>query len=166
MTATKAEEQAQEFVEGEPELHAPEEEALEASGTESLLEQELDDQEILEEDLEEGLVEETLENLESTEEEAVATQPRTVVAEELEEEVSEEEIEAGLDEILRQRLGAEELEEEEEVAPKRALVGEEDELVEVLPPQPGEFVCRGCFLVRRKELLSDPARGLCRDCTA
>lgn len=169
MTTTNSEEQVQEFVEGEPELYAPEEEALEILEEESLLEQELDNQEILEEDLEVGLVEETLEDLESTEEEAAETQPEALVAEEPEEEVSEEDLEAGLDEILRQRIGAEELEEleeEEGAVPKRVLAGEEDELMEVLPAQPGEFVCRGCFLVRRRELLSDPPHGLCRDCTA
>ena len=34
----------------------------------------------------------------------------------------------------------------------------------VLPKQPGEFVCRSCFLVKSESQLADPARMLCRDC--
>lgn len=40
------------------------------------------------------------------------------------------------------------------------------ELVVIAPLQPDEFVCAACFLMKRRELLVDPAHGLCRDCAA
>lgn len=171
MVAVRAEEESQEFVEGEPELHAPEEEALELPSEESLLEQELDNEEISEEDLEEELIEQSLEDLESNEAEKLGVQPGSAEVEEAEEEVGEDELEADLEEILQQRLGAGQLEEEEEgkeeIPPSLRIPRvEEAEVEEVLPAQPGEFLCHGCFLLRRHELLADPERGLCRDCSS
>lgn len=37
-------------------------------------------------------------------------------------------------------------------------------VVEVTPQQADEFTCLGCFLVRHRSQLRDPARGLCLDC--
>jgi hypothetical protein len=34
----------------------------------------------------------------------------------------------------------------------------------VLPKQPGEFVCRSCFLVKSRTQLADKKHLLCRDC--
>jgi hypothetical protein len=62
---------------------------------------------------------------------------------------------------------------------KEAQEGEEDEdsvlslsreerleplAVKVVPPQPTEFICRKCYLVKHRSQLKDKARMLCRDC--
>ena len=36
--------------------------------------------------------------------------------------------------------------------------------VKVVPPQPTEFVCKKCYLVKHRSQLKDKSRGLCRDC--
>jgi hypothetical protein len=83
-------------------------------------------------------------------------------AEEEDEEVDDEDVEASLDEILKERLVVEEEEvEDEEVAePDDRSEGTE----RVLPKQADEFVCSSCFLVKNTTQLADPAKGLCRDC--
>ena len=86
----------------------------------------------------------------------------TEEAEEEEEEVEDEDVEASLDEILKERLVVEEEEDEEAEA---AEPEDRSELSErVLPKQADEFVCRSCFLVKHSSQLADPVRGLCRDC--
>ena len=76
--------------------------------------------------------------------------------------VDDEDVEASLDEILKERLVVEEEEvEDEEVAEPddRSEISER-----VLPKQPDEFVCSSCFLVKNASQLADQAKGLCRDC--
>ena len=34
----------------------------------------------------------------------------------------------------------------------------------VVPPQPTEFVCKKCFLVKHRSQLKDRSKSLCRDC--
>ena len=36
--------------------------------------------------------------------------------------------------------------------------------VKVVPPQPTEFVCKNCYLVKHRSQLKDKTRRLCRDC--
>jgi hypothetical protein len=36
--------------------------------------------------------------------------------------------------------------------------------VKVVPPQPTEFICKKCFLVKHRSQLKDKAKMLCRDC--
>ena len=36
--------------------------------------------------------------------------------------------------------------------------------VKVVPPQPTEFICKNCYLVKHRSQLKDKARMLCRDC--
>lgn len=36
--------------------------------------------------------------------------------------------------------------------------------VKVIPPQPTEFTCRGCFLLKHRTQLRDKKRMLCNDC--
>ena len=36
--------------------------------------------------------------------------------------------------------------------------------VKVVPPQPTEFVCKKCYLVKHRSQLKDPKKMLCRDC--
>ncbi len=79
-----------------------------------------------------------------------------------EEELGDDDVEAGLDEILKERLVAEEDEEEDEEGPDTE--DRVDGTARVLPKQPGEFVCRSCFLVKNRSQLADSERTLCRDC--
>ena len=79
-----------------------------------------------------------------------------------------EEEEAPLDRILAQRTATWTSDEDEEVtAPRlRRQLELDDEPTVIAPRQPDEFVCAACFLVKRRELLADPAHRFCRDCAA
>ncbi|MGH9172652.1 MAG: DUF4193 family protein [Acidimicrobiales bacterium] len=79
------------------------------------------------------------------------------------EDIDDDDIEAGLDVILKERLVVEDDEEEDEDEPSDAE-DRGDGTLRVLPKQPGEFVCRSCFLVKSESQLADARRGLCRDC--
>jgi len=77
------------------------------------------------------------------------------------EEEEDEDVEASLDVILKERLVVEDEPEDDEA------VDTEDRsegVDQVLPKQPGEFVCRSCFLVKHSSQLADKKRFLCRDC--
>lgn len=74
------------------------------------------------------------------------------------EEIPPEDVEPGLDEILRLRIEA-----EIGAEPAADVAAFEVELP--APPTPAEFVCRSCFLVKRRTQLADPERQWCRDCT-
>ena len=79
----------------------------------------------------------------------------------------EGDVESSLEELIAKkedRKPAEEEEEEESV-----LAVERDERLEplavkVVPPQPTEFVCKNCHLVKHRSQLKDKNRMLCRDC--
>ncbi len=79
-----------------------------------------------------------------------------------EEEPDDEDVEASLDTILKERLVVEEVEDDEEVPEAEERGG--DGVERVLPKQPGEFVCRSCFLVKHPNQLADRKKMLCRDC--
>ena len=82
--------------------------------------------------------------------------------EEDEEEPDDEDVEASLDTILKERLVVEEVEDDEDTPEPEDRTG--DGVERVLPKQPGEFVCRSCFLVKHISQLADKRKGLCRDC--
>lgn len=75
-----------------------------------------------------------------------------------------DDVEAGLDVILKDRLVVldEEDEEEEDETPDPEERAEGS--TKVLPKRPGEFVCQSCFLVKHPSQLADARRQLCRDC--
>ena len=78
-------------------------------------------------------------------------------------ELDDDDVEASLDVILKERLVvADDEDDEEEEAPDSEERGEGS--LRVLPKQPGEFVCRSCFLVKSQTQLADKKRLLCRDC--
>ncbi len=80
-----------------------------------------------------------------------------------EDELDDDDVEASLDVILKERLVvADDEEDEEEEAPDSEDRSEGS--LRVLPKQPGEFVCRSCFLVKSQTQLADKKRLLCRDC--
>ena len=79
-----------------------------------------------------------------------------------EEEPDDEDVEASLDTILKERLVVEEPEDDEDTPEPEDRTG--DGVERVLPKQPGEFVCRSCFLVKHPNQLADRKKMLCRDC--
>jgi hypothetical protein len=94
-----------------------------------------------------------------------ATKPGTTGEEsedEEEEEPDDEDVEASLDTILKERLVVEEPEDDEDTPEPEDRTG--DGVERVLPKQPGEFVCRSCFLVKHPNQLADRKKMLCRDC--
>src|SRR5437867_2125607 len=84
----------------------------------------------------------------------------------------DEAVETSLEEFLqrKERRGAaapEEADEEEallEAMEEREARGTESLTVKVVPEQPNEFTCRGCFLVKHRSQLKDQRRMLCNDC--
>jgi Domain of unknown function (DUF4193) len=80
-----------------------------------------------------------------------------------EEEPDDEDVEASLDTILKERLVVEEVEDDEDTPEPEDRSGD-GSVERVLPKQPGEFVCRSCFLVKHPNQLADRKKMLCRDC--
>lgn len=70
-----------------------------------------------------------------------------------------------IQEILVKQEAREEAEEEDDSV---LSLGREERLeplaVKVVPPQPTEFICSNCYLVKHRSQLKDKAKVLCRDC--
>ncbi len=73
-----------------------------------------------------------------------------------------DDIEASLDDILKDRLVIEDAETDEDDVPDVDDRGEGSSAV--VPKRPDEFVCQSCFLVKHPSQIADVARQLCRDC--
>jgi hypothetical protein len=76
-----------------------------------------------------------------------------------------EEVESIQDLLVKQEAR----EEEEEAEDDSVLALSREERLEplavkVVPPQPTEFICKSCFLVKHRSQLKDKTRQLCRDC--
>lgn len=71
-------------------------------------------------------------------------------------------------ESIQDILVKQEAKEEEEEDESVLSLSREDRLeplaVKVVPPQPTEFICSNCFLVKHRSQLKDKAKMLCRDC--
>ena len=144
------------------------------AGLEDLSDEELTDDDLLDDDslvAEIGLDTDDDDDLEDGDDELVVDVDAVVVvpvatvveaeegaADEDEDELDDDDVEASLDVILKERLVVED-EDEPADAEDRG-----DGSLRVLPKQPGEFVCRSCFLVKSETQLADEARLLCRDC--
>ncbi len=72
-----------------------------------------------------------------------------------------DDVEASLDEILKERLVVDDPDDESDGGDPDPTG---DGLERVLPKQADEFVCKSCFLVKSFKQLADKKRGLCRDC--
>jgi hypothetical protein len=80
---------------------------------------------------------------------------------------AEGEGESSLEELIAKKEDRKPAEEEEE--DESLLTPEREERLEplavkVVPPQPTEFVCKRCHLVKHRSQLKDRAKQLCRDC--
>ena len=77
----------------------------------------------------------------------------------------DEEVESIQDILVKQEARAEEGEEEDDSV---LTLSREERLeplaVKVVPPQPTEFICSNCYLVKHRSQLKDKAKMLCRDC--
>ena len=87
----------------------------------------------------------------------------TPAEDEDEDDIDDDDVEAGLDVILKERLVVDDEEDEDEDEPGDAE-DRGDGNLRVLPKQPGEFVCRSCFLVKSESQLANATNMLCRDC--
>jgi hypothetical protein len=76
------------------------------------------------------------------------------------------EVESIQDILVKQeaREGEEEADEEESVLSLSREERLEPLAVKVVPPQPTEFICQNCYLVKHRSQLKDKAKMLCRDC--
>lgn len=91
--------------------------------------------------------------------------------EEEKEETEEGAVETSLEELLqrkeRKATTVEDEDDEEaliEAIEEREGRGTESLTVKVVPPQPTEFTCRKCFLLKHQSQLKDKRRMLCADC--
>jgi Domain of unknown function (DUF4193) len=76
-----------------------------------------------------------------------------------------EEVESIQDLLVKQEAREEEAEAEDDSV---LALSREERLeplaVKVVPPQPTEFICKSCYLVKHRSQLKDKTRQLCRDC--
>ena len=94
--------------------------------------------------------------------EAVAAAAKKKKEEDDEDELEvDHDVEATLDEILKERLVVVEEEEEDD---EPADTEERGDSTKVAPKRPDEFVCQSCFLVKHPSQLADAKRQYCRDC--
>jgi hypothetical protein len=111
------------------------------------------------EDTEEALEDEEAEDGDDAEElegappAAVATPP-----------AADEDVESIQDILVKQEAREEAEEEEDSVLSLTREERLEPLATKVVPPQPTEFICQNCFLVKHRSQLKDKAKMLCRDC--
>ena len=164
---------------------------LEELSSDGLSDDDLDSEDVLEDgDLDDALDVEDLDDIDSTPDEEVGSDEDLLVVdldapvvsastakatktktkgerndddeeEDEDDEVIDEDVEASLDVILKERLVVEDDEDDDEVV---ETDDRSDSVTKVLPKQPDEFVCQSCFLVKHPTQLADPGQMLCRDC--
>lgn len=110
-------------------------------------------------------LEDTLED-EETDEEAGGAEPAAPSAPATRSAAGgDEDVESIQDILVKQEARSEEAEEEDD----SVLTLTREERMEplatkVVPPQPTEFICSNCYLVKHRSQLKDKAKVLCRDC--
>ncbi len=121
-----------------------------------------DDDDLVDDELvDDDLVDDVLVD-EIEEEVAPVVRPASDDEDEDEDELDPDDVEASLDDILKDRLVIEEVEVDDE---EEAEVDDRNDGSSVVAPKrPDEFVCQSCFLVKHPSQLADKARTLCRDC--
>jgi hypothetical protein len=76
----------------------------------------------------------------------------------------DEDVESIQDILVKQEAGAAEDDDEDSVLSLSREERLEPLAVKVVPPQPTEFICKNCYLVKHRSQLKDKTRMLCRDC--
>jgi len=114
------------------------------------------------EDIEETLEDEELEEQGEEPEDLDGAEPAAPAARP----AGSEDVESIQDLLVKQEARAEEEEETEDsvLTLTRDELRDESLAVKVVPPQPNEFTCRNCYLVKHRSQLKDKAKMLCRDC--
>jgi len=130
------------------------EEDLEGLAEEDILDEDLPDDEV------DVVVDDDAE--EETDPEKVAAAAKKKKEDDDEDELEvDHDVEATLDEILKERLVVVEEEEEDD---EPADTEDRGDSTKVPPKRPDEFVCQSCFLVKHPSQLADAKRQYCRDC--
>jgi len=78
--------------------------------------------------------------------------------------VADEDVESIQDILVKQEAREEAEEEDDSVLNLTREERLEPLAVKVVPPQPTEFICKKCYLVKHRSQLKDKAKMLCRDC--
>jgi hypothetical protein len=76
----------------------------------------------------------------------------------------DEDVESIQDILVKQEAREEAEEEDDSVLNLTREERLEPLAVKVVPPQPTEFICKKCYLVKHRSQLKDKAKMLCRDC--
>lgn len=76
----------------------------------------------------------------------------------------DEDVESIQDILVKQEAQAEEDDDDDSVLSLSREERLEPLAVKVVPPQPTEFICKNCYLVKHRSQLKDKTRMLCRDC--
>ena len=136
------------------------EELLEVGDLEDDIDPDLDDELVIGEELESDV------DIEVAADEAPAMPEAPGAADEEEEEdlTDPDDVEASLDDILKDRLVIEDdgPDDDDDETPDLDDRGEGASVV--IPRRPDEFVCQSCFLVKHVSQIADDAKQLCRDC--
>jgi hypothetical protein len=77
---------------------------------------------------------------------------------------ADEDVESIQDILVKQEAREEAEEEDDSVLNLTREERLEPLAVKVVPPQPTEFICKNCYLVKHRSQLKDKAKMLCRDC--
>jgi hypothetical protein len=159
------------FTEGELDLEPPEEMAVGERDDEAILGEELDNEDLLEQDVEEDTLEQSLEVLVHAADEDDDGDDRGADGDE---DFGPDDLEESLDLVLLERMalldghGGIGGDDDEEPAEPGILVQMQADaigFVDVARCGPDEFVCRSCFLVRKRVQLVDAAAMACHDCS-
>ena len=181
------------FTEGELDLEPPEELAIGELDDEAILEEELDNEDLLEQDVDEDLLEASLDDLvhgddDLEDEGQLLVTPDTPVpangsgagsadavhdTDDAEDDFGDEDLEESLDLVLLDRLALlddGEGSDDDEAVPAHSVLlqvqTDSIDLVDVAPCRSDEFVCRSCFLVRKRVQLVDASTMVCHDCSS
>ena len=146
------------------------EETIDEADLEGLeeIEGELDEDDLLEEDLDaidpdlddEAIADDDLVEEDLTEDVEDVTVP--AADDDDDDEADPDDVEASLDDILKDRLVIEDVEDDEDDTPDTEDRAEGGSAV--VPKRPDEFVCQSCFLVKHPSQLANVKKQLCRDC--
>jgi hypothetical protein len=110
------------------------------------------------EDIDETLEDEELDE-EGEDEELEGEAPRSTPAP-----PADDDVESIQDILVKQEAREEAEEEDDSVLNLTREERLEPLAVKVVPPQPTEFICKRCYLVKHRSQLKDKAKMLCRDC--
>lgn len=77
---------------------------------------------------------------------------------------ADEDVESIQDILVKQEAREEAEEEDDSVLSLTREERLEPLATKVVPPQPTEFICQNCYLVKHRSQLKDKAKMLCRDC--